>query len=87
MEIRIAKSALEDLQAIQTYYTAQGIPHIGNDLVTAMLQHIEILQPHPDAGRIVPEFNLGANSRINPSAVSGCLPQAAAGGDAYSSLA
>lgn len=58
MEIRFAKSAIEDLQAIQAYYIAQGIPHIGNDLVTAMLQRIEILQPHPDAGRIVPEFNL-----------------------------
>jgi toxin ParE1/3/4 len=58
MEMRIAKSAIEDLQAIQAYYTEQGIPHIGNDLVTEILQHIEILQPHPDAGRIVPEFNL-----------------------------
>jgi len=35
MEIRIAKSALEDLQAIQAYYIEQGVPHIGNDFVTA----------------------------------------------------
>ncbi len=63
MEIRFAKSAFEDLQAIQAYYIAQGIPHVGNDLVTAMLQHIEILPP-PDAGRIVPDFNLEQISEL-----------------------
>lgn len=57
MKLRIAKSAIEDLQAIQVYYQEQGVPHIGKDFVTAILQHIEILQPHPDAGRVVAEFN------------------------------
>ncbi len=57
MKLRIAKSAVADLQAIQAHYKEQGVPHIGNDFVTAILQHIEILQPHPDAGRVVAEFN------------------------------
>lgn len=57
MKLRIAKSAVADLQAIQAYYKEQGVPRIGNDFVAAILQRIEILQPHPDAGRVVPEFN------------------------------
>ena len=58
MELRIAQSALEDLQTIQEYYAEQQVPHIGDEYLTAILQHCELLQRHPDAGRIVPEFNL-----------------------------
>ncbi|MCH8543736.1 MAG: type II toxin-antitoxin system RelE/ParE family toxin [Alcanivorax sp.] len=58
MELRVAKSALEDLQAIQEYYKAQDVPHIGDGYVDAILTHSEMLKRHPDAGRIVPEFNL-----------------------------
>lgn len=58
MELRIAESALGDLQAIQEYYRAQGVPQIGDDFVAAILGHCEMLQRHPEAGRVVPEFNL-----------------------------
>ncbi|OOV87845.1 type II toxin-antitoxin system RelE/ParE family toxin [Oceanospirillum linum] len=58
MELRIAQSALEDLQALQAYYKEQGVPHIGDDFVVAILEHCEMLQVHPDAGRVVPEFNV-----------------------------
>ncbi|MCH8552113.1 MAG: type II toxin-antitoxin system RelE/ParE family toxin [Natronospirillum sp.] len=58
MELRIAKSALDDLQAIQEYYKDQDVPQIGDQYVAAILTHFEMLQPHPDAGRVVPEFNL-----------------------------
>jgi toxin ParE1/3/4 len=58
MELRIAQSALEDLQAIQKYYREEGVPHIGEDFVAAILKHCGMLQIHPDAGRIVPEFNM-----------------------------
>lgn len=58
MELRISQSALEDLQAIQQYYKEQNVPHIGNDFVVAILQRCEMLQMHPDAGRVIPEFNL-----------------------------
>lgn len=58
MELRIAQSAPEDLQAIREYYTEQNMPHIGDDFVAAILEHCGMLQIHPDAGRVVPEFNL-----------------------------
>ncbi|QHJ87990.1 type II toxin-antitoxin system RelE/ParE family toxin [Aequoribacter fuscus] len=57
MELRIALSALQDLQTIQKYYREQGVPHIGHDFMSAILEHCEILKSHPDLGRIVPEFN------------------------------
>lgn len=58
MELRIAQSALEDLQAIQEYYREQEVPHIGEDFVAAIFKRCEMLQIHPDTGRIVPEFNM-----------------------------
>lgn len=58
MELRIAQSALEDLQAIQKYYREEGVPHIGEDFIAAILKRCGMLQIHPDAGRIVPEFNM-----------------------------
>lgn len=56
MALRIAQSVLEDLQAIQAHYTKEGVPHIGNEFVAAILEHFEILSLHPDAGRVLPEF-------------------------------
>ena len=58
MELRIAQSAVEDLQTIQDYYKEQYVPHIGDDFVAAILAHGEMLQIHSDAGRVVPEFNV-----------------------------
>lgn len=58
MELRITPSALADLKAIQEYYKEQDVRHIGDEFVAAILTHCEILQTHPDAGRIVPEFSL-----------------------------
>src|SRR5690554_2140507 len=58
MELRMAQSGLEDLQAIQECYKEQDVPHLGDDCVAAMLEHCEMIQIHPDAGRVVPEFNM-----------------------------
>ncbi|MCK9237324.1 MAG: type II toxin-antitoxin system RelE/ParE family toxin [Thiopseudomonas sp.] len=58
MELRIAQSALEDLQAIQVHYIEEGVPHIGDEYVRAILEQAEMLVRHPDAGLIVPEFGL-----------------------------
>ena len=58
MDLRIAQSAIADLRAIQAHYREQGAPHIGDDFVTAILARCEMLQGHPDAGRMVPEFGL-----------------------------
>lgn len=58
MELRITQSALDDLQDIQKYYREEGVPHIGEDFIAAILKRCGMLQIHPDAGRIVPEFNM-----------------------------
>ena len=34
------------------------MPRIGDEFVITILKHSEMLQRHPDAGRVVPEFNL-----------------------------
>lgn len=57
MNISFSKSAIKDLEKIKEYYLEQGVPHIGIDFVTAIIEHIETLVKHPDIGRIVPEFN------------------------------
>lgn len=57
MELRIAQSAIKDLQAIQKHYLEEGVPHIGDEYVAAILEQVEMLMRHPDAGRIVPEFD------------------------------
>ncbi|MBR7890093.1 type II toxin-antitoxin system RelE/ParE family toxin [Marinomonas sp. A79] len=58
MELRIAQSALEDLQSIQEHYRKEGVPLIGDEYVTAILEQVDMLVRHPDAGRVVPEFGL-----------------------------
>ena len=57
MNISFSKSAIEDLESIQEYYLEQGVPQIGQNFVTAIVEHIETLSTHPDIGRVVPEFN------------------------------
>jgi toxin ParE1/3/4 len=53
---RFAKSALADLQAMQTWYNKQGVPEIGARLVEEIIMCVEHLAEHPDLGRVVPEF-------------------------------
>ena len=62
MDLRIAQSALGDLQAIQAYYTEQDVPNIGNECVIAILEHCEMLQRHPDAG-FTRHFELSTSDR------------------------
>ena len=57
MNISFSKSAIKDLEQIKEYYIEQGVPHIGINFVTAIVEHVETLEKHPDIGRIVPEFN------------------------------
>ena len=67
MELRVARSALEDLQAIQAYYADEGVPHISDEFVTAILEDSEVTRSHSDAGRVVPEFGMGhIRERIHP---------------------
>ena len=57
MKISFSRSAISDLENIRKYYLEQGVPHIGQDFVVAIIEHIETLSMHPDIGRVVPEFN------------------------------
>jgi len=56
MQLLIAESAFNDLADVQAYYLEQGVSHIGDQFVTAIIKHIEVLIDHPEIGRIVPEF-------------------------------
>ncbi len=56
MEITISNSAFDDLEGIKQYYEEEGAPHIGNQSVASIIDHVQTLHDHPDIGRIVPEF-------------------------------
>lgn len=60
MEVRLVVSALADLAEIRRHYASEGVPDIGDRLVTEIIRHIERLADHPDIGRIVPEFETAA---------------------------
>ncbi len=55
--VSFAESALSDLAGIQEWYTAEGVPEVGDRLVAEIFQRVEVLADHPDIGRIVPEFD------------------------------
>jgi len=57
VKIQISESAFDDLDKIDKYYEEQGVPHIGINFVTEIIEHIETLIDNPKIGRKVPEFN------------------------------
>ena len=57
MKIKISDSAFNDLQDMIDYYTTQGVVDVGSNFANNIIQQIQLLADHPDAGRIVPEFN------------------------------
>jgi toxin ParE1/3/4 len=57
VKISFSKSAIQDFASIQEYYLDQGVPQVGQDFVTAIIEHMESLSIHPNIGRVVPEFN------------------------------
>lgn len=56
VKVTLTESAVRDLEEIVTYYQAKGAPDVGKRLVAEILARIEGLGVHPDAGRVVPEF-------------------------------
>lgn len=54
--IRLAESALDDLHGIIEWYVEQNLPDVGHRLVRDIVEQIEVLADHPDAGRVVAEF-------------------------------
>ena len=57
MKIFISDSAYSDFEAIREYYTEDGVPHIGQQFIVSIIEHIETIPATPDIGRKVPEFN------------------------------
>ena len=57
MKILFSHSALSDLEAIKEYYLQEGVPHIGEEFVVSIINHVQTLTQHPDIGRLVPEFD------------------------------
>ena len=56
MKIVFSTSVLSDLDDIKQYYEKEQIPKVGVKFITAIIEHIETLENHPDIGRIVLEF-------------------------------
>jgi plasmid stabilization system protein ParE len=57
VRISFAHAAIEDLEQVLAYYTAEGVPEVGRRLVADVVAAVETLATHPDMGRVVPEFN------------------------------
>lgn len=57
MKISISDSAFDDLEKIQQYYRGEGVPHIGQNFVVKIIEHVETLSDNPEIGRVVPEFD------------------------------
>ena len=56
MEVRLADSALADLEGILAWYAREGAPEVGQRLTRRILDRIERLVDNPRLGRMVPEF-------------------------------
>jgi toxin ParE1/3/4 len=56
VNIRLTDSALDDLVEIRRHYLQEGVPDVGERIVSELLRHIDRLADYPDIGRIVPEF-------------------------------
>ncbi|MCP4122919.1 MAG: type II toxin-antitoxin system RelE/ParE family toxin [Bacteroidetes bacterium] len=57
MKISITNSAFRDLESVKEYYLEEGVPHIGDEFISAIIDHIQTLEQRRDIGRMVPEFN------------------------------
>lgn len=55
--VRLAESAVADLEEIRRWYAEQGAPGVGERLVAEIFERLDTLHDHPDIGRVVPEFD------------------------------
>ena len=55
--IDLAQSARDDLADIIAWYTSEGVPQVGLQLVREIRDRIVQLSEFPDSGRMVPEFD------------------------------
>ena len=56
MKLYFSKSAFEDFESIKGYYLEEGVPEVGKQFVSSIVEHAEKLLDNPDIGRMVPEF-------------------------------
>lgn len=54
--IRLAESAVSDLEELRRWYSEQDVPDVGDRLIEEIFERLGALRTHPDMGRIVPEF-------------------------------
>ena len=54
--IRLAESALRDLEDLRLWYEEQGVPEAGERTLRRILESIGRLADLPEMGRVVPEF-------------------------------
>lgn len=54
--VRLAESAVQDLEELRAWYEEQGVPETGQRIVADIVKRVEALKAHPDLGRVVPEF-------------------------------
>jgi len=57
VKIFISKSAIGGFEGIREYYKEEGVPHVGKQFVSSIINHIHTLSDNPDIGRMVPEFD------------------------------
>jgi len=60
VSIQFSPSALNDLQTIAAWYNDQGVPDIGRQTLTNLMNATKKLIDYPEMGRVVPEFNMPA---------------------------
>jgi len=56
VKIYVSNSAYSDFESIKEYYEEEGVPHIGKQFISAIIEHVQTLVDNPDIGRVVPEF-------------------------------
>lgn len=56
LTVSLARSAIDDLHAMQAWYLEQGVPQVGKRLGQDILARVERLADNSAMGRIVPEF-------------------------------
>ena len=54
--IRLAESAVQDLEELRRWYAEQGVPDVGERTLRRILDSIGLLAELPEMGRVVPEF-------------------------------
>ena len=58
--IRLAESAVQDLEELRRCHAEQGVPDVGERTLRRILDRIGLLAELPEMGRVVPEFGLSS---------------------------